>query len=520
MAEVRKQSTSKSKKSSKILDQNNNLSNDELLEQILKKKKNKSSRRNTTTKDESTSINKKKESSTKPKKKVDKKEIISSDDLYEQIKAKRTIKKRPTPKKRSSNEKEVSFSKAIREIEEENPDLIITREIRFDDLSANLKNKKNLEELRKAIEFFDKLDNFDNKNKDDNDIEILPFVRYSNYKLRKLFIIVGIVVLVLSLLSGVGTGFAAGKDFEISFKQVEKTISKNKNDEEEKRKREEELRKKELYEECLDRDYSEKDNTEFLMLGISELDLFIKENYKASVSYEDLSSGFKYSYDGESVYYAASTIKSLDALYIYSKAVAGEIDLEDTVTYTSRFKVSYSTGVRQHKLGSKISLRNLVKYAIIYSDNSAHQMLVSYIGRNNLKEFGKSLGAVNTLNGGDNFGHISANDGLVYMKALYDFFDNNGELGLELKDYFLNSLQKELSVDNYEVANKYGMYKNYYHNIGIVYVDQPYVVSIMTLEGLKDREEIINLISEKVYKLHNSFLENRKNICKLEIYGE
>ena len=42
--------------------------------------------------------------------------------------------------------------KAIKEIKEENEDLIITREIRFDDLSSNLKDKKTLEDLKKIKE--------------------------------------------------------------------------------------------------------------------------------------------------------------------------------------------------------------------------------------------------------------------------------------------------------------------------------------------------------------------------------
>ena len=61
--------------------------------------------------------------------------------------------------------------------------------------------------------------------------------------------------------------------------------------------------------------------------------------------------------------------------------------------------------MKKKKYGTKVSLREFVKYSVIYSDNSAHQKLISYIGRNKLKEFGKSIGAKNTLNGGDNFGN-------------------------------------------------------------------------------------------------------------------
>jgi len=525
MAGVKKTSTTKAKKSSKILDQNNNLSNDELLEQILNKKKNKTSKNSTTTKNKSTSTVSKQESSTTTKKKKEIKETISSDDLYEQIRAKRTIKKRlPSKKKEVSTKDDVSFSKAIREIEDENTDLIITREIRFDDLSSNLKNKKNIEELRKAIESFDKLDDFESKiSREDDEIELLPFVRYSNYKLRKILIVVGFISLLVSLILGFSVGMSKGEEIASTYVKVESISNKKKEEkkkkEEEKRKREEEQRKQK-YNECLSSVYSDMDNTDVLSTAVNNLETYIKEKYNASIVYEDINTGFVYGYNKDQVYYAASTIKSLGALYVYTKAVNDEINLDDTMVYSRKYDYSYSQGLDKVKYGTKVSIRDLVKYSVMYSDNSAHQMIVAYVGRSNLKEFGKSLGAKNTLNGGDNFGNISAEDGHIYMKALYNFFNNNGDLGKELEEFFLTSAQKEISVNNLEVANKYGMYKKYYHNIGIMYDKNPYIVSITTLEGLKDREKVINDISSKIFELHNTFYKNRESVCKVKIYGQ
>ena len=524
MAEVKKNVKAKAKKSSKILDEANKLSNDELLEQILNKKKAKTSK--STSKPKSNTASTKSVSSAKPKKKVEKKEEVSSDDIYEKIRVKRTIKKRTTPKKKvelevSKEESKVLFDdKKTKSNNKQNDpdDLIITREIRFDDLSSNLKNKKTLQELKEAIENFDKIDNFEPVNKEDNDIDLLPFIKDANYKLKKILLVLGLILLVVCLILGVSLGMSNAKENVNTAKVLdyeEKRIL-----EEKKKKEAEELKKKNLYDECLVRPVSELDMTEDIKLAVNNLDTYFSENYYMSVIYEDLSYGFTYAYKKDEVYYAASTIKSLGALYVYTKAAAGELDLNDTVTYTKNFRVSYSPGVKEHKLGSKISLRDLVKYSVIYSDNSAHQMIVSYVGRSNLKAFGNSLGAKNTLVGGDNFGSISAEDGLIYMKALYTFFENNGDLGKELKTYFVEAEQKEIAVDNLVVANKYGLYKKYYHNIGIMYDEKPYVVSIFTLEGLKNREEVIQDISSKIYELHNLYKTNRENVCRLEVYGQ
>lgn len=531
MAEVKQNNKAKSKKSSKVLDEKQTLTNDELLEQIINKKKNKKKSSGTSVKKSTTS------KSSGPKKKVEKKvDTVSSDDIYEKIKAKRTIKKRPVPKKKEEDKEKVvsedtskkltkiknvdkDFTKAIKEINEENTDLIITREIRFDDLSSDLKNKKTLDELRTAIEEYDKLDGDKFESSDfKDDIELLPSIRYSNYKLKKTLVIIGMVILLIIFLVGVVFGFSKISD-EVAEYNVQKDEEKRIL-EEQKRIEEEARRKEKLYNDCINRKATDADYTLDILNAQKELTDYIKKNYSASVSYEDLTYGYTFNYNENTVYYAASTIKALGALYIYTNAAEGKINLDETITYSSRFKVSYSSGVSKHKLGSKIKIRDLVKYSIIYSDNSAHQMLISYIGKSKLKEFGKSLGAKNTLNGGDNFGNTSSADGLIYMKAVNNFIENNGELGEELKGFFVTSHQKELSVNNLAVAHKYGLYKKYYHNMGIVYDEKPYVVSIMTLEGTDQKARAVKNISAKVYELHNLFKTNRENVCKIEIYGE
>ena len=519
MAEVKKNNGNKAKKSSKVLDKNVSINNDELLEQILNKKRNKTQksiaprRKNTTGSTSTKKINKKNDE-------------ISSDLIYEQIKAKKSTKKKTTSKSIDKLEvnKDISddvlknFSKAFLNQEEKNneDDLIITREIRFDDLSSNLKNKKTLKELKDAIEEFDKLNDNDLKNDFNDDIDILPSIRYSNYKVKKILVILGIIMLCVAFVVGICFGVDKISDNISYAKQLDYEEQKLID---EKKKQEERQRKLKLYNDCLNRHYTDADMTDDMLLAVNNLKSYLKDNYIASVSYEDLNYGYNFSYNENEVYYAASTIKALDALYIYQAAAEGKINLDDTVTYTSKFKVSYSEGVKKHKIGSKISLRMLVKYAVIYSDNSAHQMLVSYIGRSKLKEFGKSLGAKNTLVGGDNFGNISSGDGLIYMKAINNFIENNGKLGEELKSFFVEAAQKEIVVNNLTVANKYGLYKKNYHNMGIIYDESPYIVSIMTLEGYKDEESIVNNISKKVYELHSLYKTNRENVCKIEIYG-
>lgn len=274
-----------------------------------------------------------------------------------------------------------------------------------------------------------------------------------------------------------------------------------------------------LYEECLNQELNEKDTSEEIQSYITELNDYLKKNYKLSVQYEDLTFGYKYEYNKQTVYYAASTVKLLDALYIYTKASEGELNLDTTLKYTAKYRRGASKEMAKYKYGSKVSLKNLVKYAVTVSDNTAHYMLYDYIGRTKLKEFGKQLGATKTLVG-DMFGSINTNDGIAYLKALNDFINNNEELGLELKQYFLDAEQNALKIDEYNIlaAHKYGEYSSYYHDIGIVYDEHPYAIAILTLEGKKNYEKKISDVNKRIYELHNMYYENRKNYCYTEIY--
>ena len=539
MAEVKKKNTSKTTKTSKVQGnsskkkQVSQLSSDELMEQILNKKKNKSVK-------SSTNVVKKKASSKKvdSKKKV---ENISSDELYEMIKAKKkkkaTTTKKDTIKEKNKSEvknkievtkkskqdlssdelydlikskKNKSKSTSKKEIVEpkkeekktSKEDLIITREITFTEDKLDLKDKKLLKELHEAIKEFDSLD----------DTAPVPVVedkpkKFNKVLLLKILAIIGLIFIVILLFSL----------FRLLDVDNPKVINKEKNkdiieviDE-----------RPVLYEECLARPLDENDKNEIVINAENELTNYLADNYDVSLIYEDLSLGFSYSYNPDEVYYAASTIKSLGALYIYTKAASGEINLDETVKYTSKFVWGSSRKMKNHKLGEEISLRTLVEYSITVSDNSAHQMLVSYIGRNNLKEFGKSLGAQYTLYGSDNFGHITATDAIIYMKAINDFINNNGELGLELKSYFVEADQNGLKFEDLgiEAAHKFGEYAPYYHDIGIVYDENPYVIAILTSEKSGDYQSKIKDINKRVYDLHKLYYSNRESFCYTQVYG-
>ena len=173
----------------------------------------------------------------------------------------------------------------------------------------------------------------------------------------------------------------------------------------------------------------------------------------------------------------------------------------------------------KHKYGDKVSIRELVRYAITRSDNRAHQMLVDYIGAKNLKAYGLSLGATKTLVG-DIFGSINVSDAVIYWEEINKFINNNGELGEELKSYFKEADQNYLNItsENIMAIHKYGEYENYYHDIGIVYDENPYIIAILSTEGRNKYEDIIKDINMKIYELNKMYNSNRESACHSSIY--
>lgn len=292
----------------------------------------------------------------------------------------------------------------------------------------------------------------------------------------------------------------------------------------EKEKKEEERQAKLLkeYNACVYKKYEESDLNEELSSKINEVTYYIRTNYYASVVYEDAATGFSFKYQEDESYYGASLIKIVEAMYLFDKAEAGEIDINDTLTYTSKYVASYSDGMSKKKVGDEVSIKELISYALLYSDNSAHFMLSDYIGVENLRNYGKSLGAVHILNSGDTFGNQSALDTNIYLHHAYEIIKSNSEYGKLLKEYMTNTNYNSLYLteeENNNVAHKYGLYANYYHDIGIVFEENPYYISVLTNHGKGDYKTVVNNIHKKINELHHLFYEQRQKDCHLNVYG-
>ena len=143
-----------------------------------------------------------------------------------------------------------------------------------------------------------------------------------------------------------------------------------------------------------------------------------------------------------------------------------------------------------------------------------------YIGNENLKVYGQSLGGKYIMTGTDTFGNQSASDTNLYLKEAYRIIINNDEYGSYLKMIMDNNVRNSFNTDTIKIYHKYGAYDIYYHDIGLSLDEHPYAISIFTLHEDKNYKEVVQSIHAKIRELQDLFYTARENVCHKIVYGE
>lgn len=200
---------------------------------------------------------------------------------------------------------------------------------------------------------------------------------------------------------------------------------------------------------------------------------------------------------------AASTIKVPINLYLYRKIKNGEVNPLGTLKYI-RDDFEGGTGIIQSQsFGKKYTIKQLSRLSITHSDNVATNMLLRYMGIKNVKNYMRDIGGAVVK---DNKNVSCPKDLGLYMKHVYEFSKNNGDMGMELMDSLLNTKFNDripaLLPSSIKVAHKIGTQVKTVNDVGIVFKDNPYIISIMSKEVDENKAPgEIAKISKIVYDL-------------------
>ncbi|MCK9222504.1 MAG: class A beta-lactamase-related serine hydrolase [Limnochordia bacterium] len=210
------------------------------------------------------------------------------------------------------------------------------------------------------------------------------------------------------------------------------------------------------------------------------------------IYFHDLHSGHIFGINEQLPITAASTIKVPLVLYLNELVAAGQEDLSTPISYVKERHYQGGNGVLRYdgREDYPYSLRVLSNLAITISDNIATSMLIDHLGRQNFINYMVGLGGKTVYPGGKNV--TTAADMGLYMKEVLDFAKRSPQLGHRILDDMAHSIFHTgipgLLPPEITVAHKEGDLDGIANDVGIVFHDHPYILTVLSI-GIADLDE-------------------------------
>lgn len=231
------------------------------------------------------------------------------------------------------------------------------------------------------------------------------------------------------------------------------------------------------------------------------LDNYTFEDEQLAYFYYSIEDGEEIICNGSETMIAASTIKVPLAMVYYDKITAGELSLDDTITfYGSAYEIGGEIP-NEYYVGQEIPLDILLEYLIVYSDNSAANILIEHLG--DFSEYRSSIFSYSNQTFPAAFyqnNYTNANYQLETLKTLYSNRDSYEKLIQDMEKSAAGEYL-QAQVKDVPIAHKYGNFDGYLHDYGIVFAKQPYIVGIDT-SGIPNAEQMIAALGEVIWQYH------------------
>lgn len=254
-------------------------------------------------------------------------------------------------------------------------------------------------------------------------------------------------------------------------------------------------------------------------------DEFVKVYPELSFAYYDIDSGEEIKYNSDEIRYSASLIK---APYIYS--VLCEIEefeknkkefdedgniiyldgeekynLSEKWVYNSATMLEEGSGeIMEKEDGFELTWKELIDYALLYSDNIAFAQLRQRFG---YKYFYEKMAEIGVTGVNRDFMDLYADDCVKFLIKLDEYFESGSEYAEHMKDCMTKSKHLEMICAHYdegEAAHKYGWDIGAFHDMALILDEHPYIIVIMTdyEDGGKEPTDFIGDVTELVKQIH------------------
>ena len=236
---------------------------------------------------------------------------------------------------------------------------------------------------------------------------------------------------------------------------------------------------------------------------------------KVCVNFYDLNKIDGFSINGNEKVLSASMIKLLILAELLKKASENKFSLSDTITITNFMKTEGDGVLKELNTGHHFTLKELATLMIIVSDNQATNILIDFLGMENINQLGREVNLKETFlgrkmmdiearkKGYDNYtcaDDISLLLKLIYQKKLINKEASQLMLDILLRQQQGERLQRYLPSD-IKIAHKCGDLDNLENDGGIIWIgDKAYILVVLT-NGMPNLQckQTIGKISKFVY---------------------
>ncbi len=243
-------------------------------------------------------------------------------------------------------------------------------------------------------------------------------------------------------------------------------------------------------------------------------------NQECGIVIKDLKYGWEITVNEDKLFPSASMVKVPIMASIVLASRQGKLKLEDTVVLKNKDK-AYGSGVlKEYAQGSRFNIDDLIELMITQSDNTAANMLIDYMGFDNLNSYFKKFGLNNTNlarkmmdfksrdQGIENF--TSARDLANLLEKIY----RHKLASRQSSQICLDILKKQKIRDRIPrrlpsgtvVANKTGLERNICHDAGIVFTPQgDFLICVLTRHQYQYARPAKIFISRLAREVYNCY---------------
>lgn len=233
------------------------------------------------------------------------------------------------------------------------------------------------------------------------------------------------------------------------------------------------------------------------------------------INFYDLNKNNGFSVNGDKKVLSASMIKLLILAELMKKISENKFSLSDTIMIVDSMKTGGDGVLKELNTGHHFTLKELATLMIVVSDNQATNILIDFLGMENINQLGKELRLKKTFlgrkmmdaearkKGYDNY--TCADDISLLLKLIYQEKLINKEASQLMLDILLRQqqgerLQRYLPSD-IKIAHKCGDLDNLENDGGILWIgDKAYILVVLT-NGMPNLQckQTIGKISKFVY---------------------